>query len=95
VNSMAGFPEGGNKLKSAIDLRCAGPVSLSSYVVQQQGPGPRTDRAAKLGFGPHRSRDCTITRWCGIDKTTSCHDPLVPDRGLSPSARESAGAMNT
>jgi len=36
---MAGFPEGGNWLKSAIDLGCAGPVSLSSYVVQQQGPG--------------------------------------------------------
>ena len=42
VNYMAGFPEEGNLPKSAIDLGSAGPVSLSSYVVQQQGPGPRT-----------------------------------------------------
>jgi hypothetical protein len=46
---MAGFPEGGNVLKSAIDLGCAGPVSLSSYVVKHKGPGrEQNERLARL-----------------------------------------------
>ena len=44
------LPRRGNLLKSAIDLGCAGPVSLSSYFVQQQGPGPRIRLAAELGL---------------------------------------------
>ena len=48
VNSMAGFPEGGNAAEIGHDLGCAGPVSLSSYVVQHKGPGPHQIWAAKI-----------------------------------------------
>ena len=75
VNSMAGFPEGGNLLKSAIDLGCAGPVSLSSFSVQQQGPGPRIykRRSSAPGSPEDRVESCTIPRRCESD---CCHELL-------------------
>jgi hypothetical protein len=51
------LPRRGNLPKSAIDLGCAGPDSPSSYVVHQQGPGPRSIRAAELGFQRKEDRD--------------------------------------
>ena len=39
------------------DLRCAGPVSLSSYVVQQLGPGPRLRIGGFLNLSPEIRED--------------------------------------
>jgi hypothetical protein len=42
---MAGFPKEGKRGEFGHDPQRAGPVSLSLYVFQQQGPGPRKEAA--------------------------------------------------
>ena len=60
------LPQTGNLLKSAMTSGCAGPVSLSLYVVGQRGPGPH--KPWRLSSPPcigRPRRCCTVTRRCG------------------------------
>lgn len=78
------------------DLECAGPVSLSSYVVQQLGPGPRLKKLAAIVRFPRNTQIETIsivTRRCAVQK-------LVTNIALRPLlflkvGRESNEALQT
>jgi hypothetical protein len=81
VNSMAGFPEGGNLLKSAIDLDAPVPFPCLRTLSNNKGPG--REQYKRLNSAPtcgEPRRYCIITRQSECDCS---HDPLYRAGGLN------------